>query len=231
MERLAQRRWILACTALLALIAVLTALIVSRQPFALQADVAVGELLAFHGDGTAIGVLQVLTAPGAENVRYPILVPIAGFLLWLRRWQLVAFVAVPALTISPLTRLLKDLVGRERPSYAGTTVTAADQSFPSGHASGAAVLAGVLLILLWPRTPQRWRMPLAFAAVLSAGLIGWTRLALGVHYLADVVAGLALGAAVVLLSAIILRIPARSSAGSADRATRVLSGRTGRRLA
>lgn len=205
-ERDVQRRWILWCLAVLALLAVLAALVTSRQPLLLDTDNAAGKGLVFHGDGTSIDVLQVLTAPGAEDVRYPILIPIAGFLLWFRRWRLAAFVAVAALAVAPLTSLLKDAVERPRPSYAGTSVDAGGLAFPSGHASGAAVLAGVLLVLLWPRTPQRWRRALASAAVLGAVLIGWTRLALGVHYLSDVVAGLTLGAAVVLLAGLLLRV-------------------------
>lgn len=163
-------------------------------------DEAVGEVLVFHGRGPEITVLKVLTAPGAEDVRYPILVPIAGFLLWFRRYRLAAFVAVPALLIAPLNRLLKDISDRPRPSYDATTVNAGDWSFPSGHSSGAAVLAGVLLVLLLPHAPPRWRTAVATAALLAAAVIGWTRLALGVHYLSDVVAGLALGTAAVLLA-------------------------------
>lgn len=199
-----QRRRTLSCIAMLAVLGVLTALVASRQPFILEADNAVGRALVVRGAGTSIDVLQVLTAPGAEDVRYPILMPIAGFLLWFRRWRLAAFVAVSALAVAPPTTLLKEAVGRERPSYAGTSVEAGGMSFPSGHSSGAAVLTGVLLVLLWPRTPRRWRPALAAAAALGAALIGWTRLALGVHYLSDVLGGLALGTAVVLLAALIL---------------------------
>jgi len=170
-------------------------------------DEAIGAALVLHGSGPEITVLKVLTAPGAEDVRYPILVPIAGFLLWFRHFRLAAFVAVPALVIAPLNRLLKDLSDRPRPSYAGTTVNAGDWSFPSGHSSGAAVLTGVLLVLLLPHTPGRWRTAVTTAALAGAAAIGWTRLALGVHYLSDVVAGLALGTAAVLLAAAALLAP------------------------
>lgn len=167
-------------------------------------DTAVGQRLVVGGEGPAITALKLLTAPGAEDVRYPILVPVAGALLWWRRWRLAAFAAIPTLVISPLNRWLKDEFERPRPSYAGTTVTAGDWSFPSGHASGGAVLAGVLLVLLLPYVGSRWRRPLIGAAVAGAVVVGWTRLALGVHYLSDVIAGLALGTVVVLLAAAVL---------------------------
>lgn len=214
----ASRALVLAA-ALLAVVAGLGVLVAAWPAAVTDLDTSIGEVLVVHGSGAAIDVLQVLTAPGAEDVRYPVLVPIAGSLLWFRRWRLAAFVAVTALMIAPLTKLLKDIVDRERPSYAGTTVQAGDQSFPSGHSSGAAVLAGVLLILVWPHTPLRWRPALVALAVLSAGLIAWTRLALGVHYLTDVLAGLALGAAVVLLAALIFGVqpPRATSAGAGSR--------------
>ena len=197
--RLGRREASLTAVALLAVVAVFALL--ETTTGLTTVDEAVGELLVFHGSGPEITVLEVLTAPGAEGVRYPVLMPVAGFLLWYRRFRLAAFVAVPALVISPLTRLLKDISDRPRPSYAGTTVHAGDWSFPSGHSSGAAVLAGVLLVLLLARTPASWRGVITAAAVLGAVVVGWTRLALGVHYLSDVVAGLALGTAVVLLAA------------------------------
>jgi len=197
-----RRRCLLIAAGLLALFAVLAVL--ESAAALTRVDTAIGEALVVRGNGTEITALQVLTAPGAENVRYPILVPIAGALLCFRQFRLAAFVVLPALLVAPLNRLLKDVFDRPRPSYAGTTVTAGDWSFPSGHASGAAVLAGVLLVLLWPHTAARWRSALAVAATLSAVTIGWTRLALGVHYLSDVVAGLALGAAVVLIAAVLL---------------------------
>lgn len=193
---------------LLALVAVLAGL-EATQPGLTTADRTVGESLVVRGAGPGITALEILTAPGAEDVRYPILMPLAGFLLWFRRLRLAAFVALPTLLIPPLNRFLKDLADRPRPSYAGTTVTAGDWSFPSGHASGAAVLAGVLLVLVLPHVPRRGRAAAVTVAVLVAALIAWTRLALGVHYLSDVVAGLALGAAAVLLAAAAL-VPGRT---------------------
>jgi len=188
--------------ALLAVVAVLALLLVTVPAGLTTVDRAVGSLLVFHGDGSAITVLQVLTAPGAEDIRYPILLTVAGFLLWRRRWRLAAFVAVTALGVSPVNRALKADFERPRPSYAGTSVTAGDWSFPSGHASGAAVLTGVLFVLVWPHVRQH-RVLAGAVAALGAVTIAWTRMALGVHYLSDVVAGLALGGAVVLLALVV----------------------------
>jgi membrane-associated phospholipid phosphatase len=66
--------------------------------------------------------------------------------------------------------------------------------FPSGHALGSTAVYGGIAVLL-----DRWRRStrLAAAAVIVA-VVSFTRVALGVHYLVDVVAGVAVGALVVV---------------------------------
>lgn len=61
----------------------------------------------------------------------------------------------------------------------------ADSSFPSDH---AALMAAVAFGLLFGR--QRGAALLLFVAAAS---VGWARVALGVHYPSDIVAGMALG--------------------------------------
>ena len=64
---------------------------------------------------------------------------------------------------------------------------------PSGHtASAAIVYGGLAWVLLRPRLGRAVPALLAVAAV---GLIGWTRLQLGAHSVAEVAAGAAIGAA------------------------------------
>jgi undecaprenyl-diphosphatase len=65
-------------------------------------------------------------------------------------------------------------------------------SFPSGHALAAAAVATVLIALVpWPRGPNR--LVAVTIVVLLVAAVATSRLALGVHYLTDVVGGLALG--------------------------------------
>ena len=64
-----------------------------------------------------------------------------------------------------------------------------DFSIPSDHATVSGAIAAGLLI-----TGSRWGRPAAAAAVLMA----FTRVYVGAHYLSDVLAGLALGAIVVV---------------------------------
>ena len=68
-------------------------------------------------------------------------------------------------------------------------------SFPSGHAQAAIVGYAVLLLVFLPILHGVWRRVAVTLAVLMVLSIGFSRIALGVHYLSDVVGGYVLGAA------------------------------------
>ena len=92
--------------------------------------------------------------------------------------------------------LLKLLVGRHRPDLLDPVARAAGYSFPSGHALNAALASGVFLLVFLPLT-RRWR-PLLWAVAIAVTVVtGLCRMALGVHWTSDVVAGWILGVAVV----------------------------------
>lgn len=76
---------------------------------------------------------------------------------------------------------------RGRPPLAGRLDDVSSFSFPSAHAAGT-LLVWLALAMLFERR-RRWLLPLAFA---MAATIGWTRLALGVHWPGDVIGGFGL---------------------------------------
>ena len=97
--------------------------------------------------------------------------------------------------------LVKELVDRLRPAFADPTFAAATTtpntpSFPSGHATTAFAAAAAIGVF-----HPRLRVPL-FAL---AGLVGLSRVYLGVHYGLDVLAGAALGVVIGLVVACALR--------------------------
>jgi undecaprenyl-diphosphatase len=106
------------------------------------------------------------------------------------RWRRAAMRVLAAIILAfPLVTLIKWAVGRERPREMGhdSALGAYERyAFPSGH---AARVAGIAVVAAC-RFPG-WGLlaiPWAVAVVLC-------RVALGVHYLSDVLAGLGLGAA------------------------------------
>jgi membrane-associated phospholipid phosphatase len=73
-----------------------------------------------------------------------------------------------------------------------SATTAEGTGFPSGHALGTTMVwGGLALVVDWGTTRQR-----AAGAAAIIGLVSLSRLVLGVHYLVDVVAGVAVGALV-----------------------------------
>jgi membrane-associated phospholipid phosphatase len=168
-----------------------------------------------------VTAMKVLSAAGSWPVYSLIFAGMATRLLLTRRPRLAMFVAVTPLTSSGLNTLTKTVVGRPRPQLPNSVASASGLSFPSGHAQAAMVTALILSIVLLPACQGRSRqvaMSLAVGFVLAVGL---SRVALGVHYVTDVLAGFALGAAwVVLLSTLLLsRVQPRATSEPRHRRT------------
>lgn len=102
-----------------------------------------------------------------------------------KRWALVLFAAIAILAVIVLT--VKFTVRRRRPEgeWGGIYRNTDPHSFPSGHAARAFLIA-VLALGLGPG----W---LAILLCVWAPLVALARVAMGVHYVSDVVAGMALG--------------------------------------
>ncbi|MBO3746206.1 phosphatase PAP2 family protein [Streptosporangiaceae bacterium NEAU-GS5] len=125
----------------------------------------------------------------------------AAWLLYKGAPRLAAW-AVTTITVGGVLGLvLKILVARARPVLPDPVALAPGDSFPSGHAVNATLGAGVLVLLVLPRLP-RWGRRVAWAVAWFMALsVGFTRIALGVHWVSDVVAGIVLGVAVIVATA------------------------------
>jgi undecaprenyl-diphosphatase len=145
--------------------------------------------------------LKILTFFGSPVWFYVIVVP-AVFWVWRRgHVRLAVFLVVTTLGGGLLDTIVKEAVGRPRPSLVDPVATAHGKSFPSGHAMSSTVVYGALLMVFLPVIGRRYRPVVLVGAILLVAAIGFTRLALGVHFISDVLGGFVLGLAWLAVSA------------------------------
>jgi undecaprenyl-diphosphatase len=114
-----------------------------------------------------------------------------------RRWREAVVVGVALLLAVGLTEAVKLAVARPRPP-GGALVDASGYSFPSGHTLNSTVAYGLIALVVWRSTlPITARRVAVVALAALIVLIGASRIALGVHYPSDVLAGLLAGTAIV----------------------------------
>lgn len=113
------------------------------------------------------------------------------------RRRIVAFLLSSTIGGSLINGLVKTSVNRPRPDIEDRVgrVFYEDKSFPSGHTMSSTIAYGALLLIFLPIVPKRWRYPLVGLYGLLVTAIGFSRLALGVHYISDVLGGVVLGLA------------------------------------
>jgi len=159
-------------------------------------DVVVANWLHAHArqGGLLRDALLVLThlhsTPGVLAIA-------AGVGVWLvrrghRYWPIALVASVPGGML--LNVALKHTFERARPHFDEPILTLTTYSFPSGHTMAATVLYG-LLACYFARQASAWTgrlLPFVLAA-LMIGLIAFSRMYLGAHYLTDILAALAEG--------------------------------------
>jgi undecaprenyl-diphosphatase len=137
----------------------------------LDAVTQLGSLWVIVGLAVLVAVIESIRAPS--------------------RW-VVPFLVVALGGEEVLTTAVKDLANRARPAFNPVAATLGP-SFPSGHSATAAVFYTSVALLLARRRPVLVRRVLAGLAVGVGVAVAASRVLLDVHWLSDVVAGLALG--------------------------------------
>jgi len=143
----------------------------------------------------AVRALKILTFFGTPLWFY-VIVSLAALVVWRRgRSRLGLFLVVTTLGGGLLDTVVKLAVNRSRPSLVDPVATAHGKSFPSGHAMSSTIGYGALLLVFLPVVAPRVRPVVVAALALLVAAIGFSRLALGVHFITDVLGGYVLGAA------------------------------------
>jgi YegS/Rv2252/BmrU family lipid kinase len=151
----------------------------------------------------------------------------AGMAIWttlialpllVRKHRRAAIFTIAVIVITSLvTTGFKLLYGRSRPIWQDPVGRLVSKSFPSGHASSTAALAGVLIVLAWMLIRRAaLRRAVYVGAVLLAIVVGLDRVLLGRHFPTDVIGGWLLGACVVLVGLAVYTPIPHSHAESAE---------------
>lgn len=137
-----------------------------------------------------------ITALGGVTILTTVVVVVTGLLLVRRLWLTAALVLAATISGSILSGQAKFWVGRPRPELVDHLIHVTGLSFPSGHATNSAIvyltLAGLVAQV---ERGHRVRSYTFAIAILLVGVIGISRVYLGVHWPSDVLAGWCAGTA------------------------------------
>jgi len=156
---------------------------------------------AVAGDRVAVTVLTGVTGLGGRTILIWLVTVSTAIMLIRRQYQLTAYMLVTGLGALALDPAIKALVGRLRPLVPSPVATAPGYSFPSGHVLDATVFYGVMLLVFLPIIPPRLRKLATGLAIALVAAIGFSRVAIGVHYPSDVMGGWLLGVAWLAITA------------------------------
>lgn len=136
--------------------------------------------------------------------------------VWVFAFILTVMAGEEALMLS-----IKELVGRIRPAFNPAAATLGP-SFPSGHSATAAAFYAATALIIGRSLSGRWRhLAIALAVAIAVAVAG-SRVLLDLHWLSDVIGGLALGWAWFALCAVVfggrLLRPTAAAEAAADEA-------------
>lgn len=147
------------------------------------------------GPGWFEEMMRDLTALGGNVVLSLVTLAVVGYLLLANYRRLAVVVLVASLGGLGVNTVMKNSFERERPSLVPHGSHVYTASFPSGHSMVAASTYLTLAVLL-ARAERRRRIKAYWlsVALLLTGLVGVSRVYLGVHWPTDVLAGWTAGA-------------------------------------
>jgi membrane-associated phospholipid phosphatase len=156
-------------------------------------DIRLARFGAEHATKFSTDGLRWLTRLGSTEVVLPLAV-VVGVLEFRRiaSRALIFFLVLTVLGQVAMSNLIKALVNRARPDINRLTGFSGP-SFPSGHATTAAASYAAFALLIGRRRSRRTKAILSGVAAGITIVVAFTRVLLGVHWLTDVLGGIALG--------------------------------------
>lgn len=174
--------------------------IVGEDPGPTPGDETAIELVEHIQAGALISVAKVVTFLGSGGFTWGLALVCAALLAWRRRW-VEFWVLLAGMTITQIgIDGIKDAVDRPRPPE--PLASSEGSSFPSGHAAHSVIYLWLAVTVVLRLRPGMARATaVVVTGLVLTALVGLSRVYLEVHYLSDVSAGWALGAAAFSLCA------------------------------
>lgn len=161
-------------------------------------DVSIASLMRESRNAPADEIMTVITMMGDTLVMTALALAILGWLVWHKAYRAAWAAGIAIVAAKCFELAVKYGIQRARPmelSYSGASAF----SFPSGHATMAAVIFGILAVLV-SHSMGRWGRAVVYAVCgVLVVAIAYSRVYLGAHWFSDVLAGLVFG--VVMMAA------------------------------
>ena len=154
-----------------------------------------------HALPLAIEIMLVISFLGAPSTLTAVTAAIASVLMYRHQYRQSIVLLAVVVGGNLLNVGLKHLLHRGRPAIEDPLLMLPTYSFPSGHAMAATVFYGLAAAYAVTHLRSRHLAQSAIlAAIIMITLVCVSRVYLGVHYLSDVIAGLAEGIAWLVVS-------------------------------
>ena len=152
-------------------------------------------------------LMYLITTLGSGGVIFAGTGALATYFYLNNRWRHSVSIVASVIFGEFFYRLLKYAVERSRPPLSLSLIYANGYSFPSGHAFMATVFYGLVGYFVYRRTKTKLaKITVLVLFSFLIGIIGYSRIYLGVHWPTDVLAGFASGAAWITVFVTVLEI-------------------------
>lgn len=148
-------------------------------------------------------IVQVVGKLGSNGTAM-LAILLAFFWIFRRAWRKLVLILFAMAGAELLWLLMIFTIKRPRPQTVVSAVGIELPSFPSGHALIVVVLYGLLLYMYWPSLSAAGRVIAPLLAAVWILATGFVRLLVGAHYLTDVIAGYAFGAAWLVFAVLVV---------------------------
>jgi len=196
---------LLAVLAVAVFILVAYTVMIGDDPAPTPGDETAIEVVEHLHSGVLLAISKVITFLGSGGFTWGLTAVCAALLAWRRRWAEVCVLLAGMAIISIGFEAIRDATDRPRPP--DPEVATSGSAFPSSHAAHSVLYVwAAVTIVLRLRPGMACGTLVVVAGIVLTALVGLSRVYLNVHYLSDVSAGWALGAAAFSFCALIALI-------------------------